>query len=202
MASPALVGTRPQRTRDPTYTRDSNALRASVLDAAFELGVGTSRAVENLIFDSILEDDEVSIVLRAPFPCFLHPSFPRTIALYHLARRLELVTYDTHLPIGHSWPFFPLRSTGHHSKCPCPRGAFYSPRTTAAPLGVAKPALSIAPVQSRAVSGACQSASPRHCLSTVLIVMSHMVVCWKSAVILCLLGYRLACISIHFHSEY
>jgi len=107
MASPALVGTRPQRTRDPTYTRDSNALRASVLDAALELGVGTSRAVENLIFDSILEDDEVSIVLRAPFPCFLHPSFSPTLGLHHLARRLELVTYDTHQPIGHIMPVLP-----------------------------------------------------------------------------------------------
>ena len=79
MASPALVGTRPQRTRDPNYTRDSNALRASVLDAALELGVGTSRAVENLIFDSILEDDEVSILLSSLFPYF---PLPRTFGPY------------------------------------------------------------------------------------------------------------------------
>ena len=58
MASPALVGARPQRARAPTYSRDSNALRASVLDVALQLGVGTSRAVENLIFDSFLEEDE------------------------------------------------------------------------------------------------------------------------------------------------
>jgi hypothetical protein len=70
MASPAPVGTRPQRPREPLYTRNSNALRASVLDAALQLGVGTSRAVENLLFDSILEDDEVSIVLRACCSCF------------------------------------------------------------------------------------------------------------------------------------
>jgi hypothetical protein len=69
MASPAFVGTRPQRTREPTNNRDSNALRASVLDVALQLGIGTSRAVENLIFDSILEDDEVEVssVLHAPF---------------------------------------------------------------------------------------------------------------------------------------
>jgi hypothetical protein len=67
MASPAFVGTRPQRTREPANNRDSNALRASVLDVALQLGIGTSRAVENLIFDSILEDDEVSSVLRARF---------------------------------------------------------------------------------------------------------------------------------------
>jgi hypothetical protein len=67
MASPAFVGTRPQRTRELANNRDSNALRASVLDVALQLGIGTSRAVENLIFDSILEDDEVSSVLHAHF---------------------------------------------------------------------------------------------------------------------------------------
>ena len=109
MASPQLVGTRPQRTR----TRDSNALRASVLDAAWELGVGTSRAVENLIFDSILEDDEVSIVLHPPFACFLHPSCPRTLGLHYRARRSEFVTYDIHRPIGHIRPFFLLSVLFH-----------------------------------------------------------------------------------------
>ena len=62
MASPSLVGTRPQRTRDVSRSRDSNVLRASVLDVALELGIGTSRALENLIFDSILEEDEVSFL--------------------------------------------------------------------------------------------------------------------------------------------
>jgi hypothetical protein len=62
MASPSLVGARPQRTREVAYSRNSNALRASVLDVALELGIGSSRAVENLIFDSILEEDEVSFL--------------------------------------------------------------------------------------------------------------------------------------------
>ncbi|KAI0247520.1 hypothetical protein BJV78DRAFT_1244607 [Lactifluus subvellereus] len=61
IASPALVGTRPQRTRELAYSRDSNTLRASVLDVALELGVGTSRALENLIFDSVLEEDETPV---------------------------------------------------------------------------------------------------------------------------------------------
>ena len=62
MPSPAIFGTRPQRPRELAYSRDSNrdTLRASVLDVALELGIGTSRAVENLIFDSVLEEDEVS----------------------------------------------------------------------------------------------------------------------------------------------
>ena len=75
MTSPALVGSRPQRTREPAQqSRDSNALRASVLDAALQLGIGTSRAVENLIFDSVLEEDEVSIVLLSLTFSFL-PNF-------------------------------------------------------------------------------------------------------------------------------
>jgi hypothetical protein len=73
MASPAFVGTRPPRTREPASNRDSNALRASVLDVALQLGIGTSRAVENLIFNSILEDDEVSSVLHARFASLSAP---------------------------------------------------------------------------------------------------------------------------------
>ncbi|KAI9456057.1 hypothetical protein BJY52DRAFT_1277863 [Lactarius psammicola] len=56
----AFVGSRPRRNlREPSYSRDSNALRASVLDAALELGIGTSRAVENLIFNTVDEEDDV-----------------------------------------------------------------------------------------------------------------------------------------------
>jgi hypothetical protein len=69
MPSPAIFGTRPQRPREAVYNRGPNrdTLRASVLDVALELGIGTSRAVENLIFDSVLEEDEVSIVLACLF---------------------------------------------------------------------------------------------------------------------------------------
>lgn len=65
MTSPAIFGNRPQRPREVVYNRGPNrdTLRASVLDVALELGIGTSRAVENLIFDSVLEEDEVSVVL-------------------------------------------------------------------------------------------------------------------------------------------
>jgi hypothetical protein len=67
MTSPAIFGTR-QRPRELGYGRDSNrdTLRASVFDVALELGIGSSRAVENLIFDSVLEEDEVSVVLVLP----------------------------------------------------------------------------------------------------------------------------------------
>ncbi|KAI9433167.1 hypothetical protein H4582DRAFT_2082641 [Lactarius indigo] len=55
----ALVGSRPRRNlRETSYSRDSNTLRASVLDAALELGIGTSRAVENLIFNTVDEEDD------------------------------------------------------------------------------------------------------------------------------------------------
>jgi hypothetical protein len=77
MPSPAIFATRPQRPQRPrevVYNRDPNrdTLRASVLDVALELGIGTSWAVENLIFDSVLEEDEVevSIVLTRLFSCF------------------------------------------------------------------------------------------------------------------------------------
>lgn len=65
MPPPAIFGTRPQRSREVVNNRDPNrnTLRASVLDVALELGIGTSRAVENLIFDSVLEEDEVSVLL-------------------------------------------------------------------------------------------------------------------------------------------
>ncbi|TFY70587.1 hypothetical protein EVG20_g2423 [Dentipellis fragilis] len=40
------------------YNRNSNALRASVLDAALQLGIGSSRTVENWMFNSVTEEDE------------------------------------------------------------------------------------------------------------------------------------------------
>lgn len=80
MTSPAIFGTRPQRPRELAYGRDSNrdTLRASVLDVALELGIGSSRAVENLIFDSVLEEDEVSVelVLLLPTSIPLSPELP------------------------------------------------------------------------------------------------------------------------------
>ena len=94
MPSPAIFATRPQRPREVVHNRDPNrdTLRASVLDVALELGIGTSRAVESLIFDSVQEEDEVevSVVLARHFPCFLLvylyiPRCPRTSVL-HLER--------------------------------------------------------------------------------------------------------------------
>lgn len=90
MPSPAIFATRPQRPREVVHNRDRNrdTLRASVLDVALELGIGTSRAVENLIFDSVLEEEdeaEVSIVLARLFPCFL------LVSLYIRRSSLELL---------------------------------------------------------------------------------------------------------------
>ncbi|KAI0052829.1 hypothetical protein FA95DRAFT_1553110 [Auriscalpium vulgare] len=45
--------------RSPSYgSRDSNTLRASVLDAALELGIGSSRTVEDWMFNSVAEEEE------------------------------------------------------------------------------------------------------------------------------------------------
>jgi hypothetical protein len=106
MPSPAIFATRPQRPREVVYNRDPNrdTLRASVLDVALELGIGTSRAVENLIFDSVLEEeedeDEVSIVLtRLSFFlafCWFPFIFPVPLSSFHLERKLSTChIYDT-----------------------------------------------------------------------------------------------------------
>ena len=82
MPSPAIFGTRPQCPRKLAYDSNRDTLRASILDVALELGIGTSRAVENLIFDE--EEDEESVVLvPARFP----PVCP--CILLHLERKLS-----------------------------------------------------------------------------------------------------------------
>ncbi|KAI0264922.1 hypothetical protein BC834DRAFT_970483 [Gloeopeniophorella convolvens] len=65
MAAPLPTGQRSQPAREPVHSRSSNTLRASVLDAALELGFGTSRAVENWMFNAVEEDDEEDIVTPA-----------------------------------------------------------------------------------------------------------------------------------------
>ena len=62
----ALVGSRPRRNLlDTSQSRDSNALRASVLEAALELGISTSRPLADLIFNTVDEEDELEV--RIPF---------------------------------------------------------------------------------------------------------------------------------------
>ena len=108
MPSPAIFATRPQRPREVVYNRDPNrdTLRASVLDVALELGIGTSRAVENLIFDSVLEEEdevEVSIFLHSSFYLLSAsiPYIPRCSRTFVLHLRTEVVgschIYDTPL---------------------------------------------------------------------------------------------------------
>ena len=46
---------------DSRGRRDSNALRASVLDVAMQLGIGSSRTLQNWIFDAVDEEDEGDI---------------------------------------------------------------------------------------------------------------------------------------------
>jgi hypothetical protein len=121
MTSPAIfrVGTRPQRPRELAYDSNRDTLRASVFDVALELGIGTSRAVENLIFDSVMEEDEeVSVLLVfACFPpvCPCLPVTPRTFVLLSLNGSCHL--YD--IPVKQS--AITLYSICvQHSKCACP----------------------------------------------------------------------------------
>lgn len=119
MPSPAIFGTRPQRPRELAYSRDSNrdTLRASVLDVALELGIGTSRAVENLIFDSVLEEDEVSVLLG--FACF-PTSMPSHSPLSSNLMNGGCHVYDT--PVNQS--VIMLFSFGvHHPLVRLPTGA-------------------------------------------------------------------------------
>lgn len=99
----ALVGSRPRRNLlDTSQSRDSNALRASVLEAALELGISTSRPLADLIFNTVDEEDELEV--RIPFlhrfaflPAFffssLQPSSSRMAAELPLpSNRTEAVT--------------------------------------------------------------------------------------------------------------
>lgn len=54
----------------PQLTRESNALRASVLDAALELGLVSNPLVADWMFDNSLpeEDEEVSLLFGSLYP--------------------------------------------------------------------------------------------------------------------------------------
>jgi hypothetical protein len=41
--------------------RDSNALRASVLDTALQLGVGSNSTIANWMFNNVLEEEEEEV---------------------------------------------------------------------------------------------------------------------------------------------
>ena len=98
----ALVGSRPRRNLlDTSQSRDSNALRASVLEAALELGISTSRPLADLIFNTVDEEDELEVRIPslhrfAPsrtFFFFIQPSSSRTAAELPLpSNRTEAVT--------------------------------------------------------------------------------------------------------------
>lgn len=45
----------------PTQSRESNALRASVLDAALELGIGANSTVANWMFNNALEEEDEEV---------------------------------------------------------------------------------------------------------------------------------------------
>lgn len=67
--------------REPSQSRDSNALRASVLEAALELGISSSRAVADLIFNTVDEEDEVRIPFSTAL-CSLPAFFFSFLQLY------------------------------------------------------------------------------------------------------------------------
>jgi hypothetical protein len=120
----AFVGSRPRRNlREPSQSRDSNALRASVLEAALELGISSSRAVADLIFNTVDEEDEVRILffLFFLFRFALFPPFFSLATVFFLGRlpnfpflrieqKLSLLT--THR-LTVSWLWFFSSSVAH-----------------------------------------------------------------------------------------
>lgn len=58
--------------------RDSNALRASVLDVALQLGLGTNNAVANWMFNNSLEEEAEEVGMLSPLPIRCAGSFPPT----------------------------------------------------------------------------------------------------------------------------
>ncbi len=61
--------------RPPPAEKRESLLRASILDTALELGVGTSNTVANWIFNPVTEGDEDTEV---GFITYLSPSQPHT----------------------------------------------------------------------------------------------------------------------------
>lgn len=59
---PARPRPRPQKPQNPDLSRDSGAVRESVLDAAMQLGLGANPAVADWMFNNQLkEEDEVGV---------------------------------------------------------------------------------------------------------------------------------------------
>lgn len=71
--------------REASHSRDSNALRASVLEAALELGISSSRAVADLIFNTVDEEDEVRIPFSTAL-CSLPAFFFFLASVFFLGR--------------------------------------------------------------------------------------------------------------------
>ena len=146
MTSPAIFGTRPQRPREPAYDSNRNTLRASVLDVALELGIGTSRAVENLIFDSVLEEDEVSVVSVLASASHQYAlAFSVTFDLSYSILGGSCHIYDT---LSDNRRLRCFSFCAQHSKCPCPSKP-RSPVRSGVMSGVPVPGLCLPPSRHR-----------------------------------------------------
>jgi hypothetical protein len=74
---------RPQKQGDGTASsRDSNSLRASVLDVALELGIGSNSLVADWMFNNAVQEEEeieVRIYFPRPRPLTDHQPFTGTL---------------------------------------------------------------------------------------------------------------------------
>jgi hypothetical protein len=57
----AIPRPRPAATSAAGADRDSNALRASVLDTALQLGIGSNSTIANWMFNNVLEEEEEEV---------------------------------------------------------------------------------------------------------------------------------------------
>jgi|SRR6266545_2592487 len=66
----------PARKQGESISRDSSALRASVLDAALELGIGSNPLVADWMFNNAVEEeDENEVCIDYHLSCFGSASF-------------------------------------------------------------------------------------------------------------------------------
>ncbi|THH16043.1 hypothetical protein EW146_g4539 [Bondarzewia mesenterica] len=84
---------RPANSNTNDDHRHSNVLRASVLDAALLLGIGTSRTVENWMFDSVEEGDEEECLCASldQAVSIVHVLVPRYLYITVVQRLLHIV---------------------------------------------------------------------------------------------------------------
>jgi hypothetical protein len=84
-------------------SRESNALRASVLDAALELGLANNSVVADWMFNNTLQEEEEEEEIEVCSSlCVIHQSL--TAIIYHRSPFLRLALHTVHQPLPRNPP--------------------------------------------------------------------------------------------------